>query len=121
MSLSVEQKLAINTKIARDMWPKFSVRAAGKEVVELWDSDEHGVTGRGYFNIFDPEKGDLNKAVEFYGLSIVKHNDKWVCGKELIGKLYYYGRDLSDLAINKDRNLSMQQAVTAASGVNNDI
>ena len=99
------------------MWPD-AVIYRDSDVIAV--SVNHGTDSEltFLFNIFDSDKGDLNKAVEFYGLSIVKHIDKWVCGKELIGKLYYYGRDLSDLAINKDRNLSMQQAVTAASGAN---
>ena len=110
MDLTTEQKLAINLKVARDMWPD-AVIYRDSDVIAV--SVNHGTDSEltFLFNIFDPDNTtDLNKAVEFYGLYVLPpiedYRDSWACGRDELSK---HG---------KSRNLSMQQAVTAASGAN---
>ena len=114
MNLSVEQKLAINMKVARDMWPD-------KVAAKFRRNHPEVFIGGSIFNIFDPDNTtDLNKAVEFYGIDVIcnKLYDVWCAGQSVQPQLR---ANVGYPFIEKDRTEVVQQAVTAASGVNNDI
>ena len=111
MNLTTEQKRDINTKVARDMWPD-AVIYGDSDVIAV--SINHGADNEltFLFSIFDSDNTtDLNKAVEFYGIDVVKigSSELWVSKK---------GNFQLKPFADTSRNLAMQQAVTTASGAN---
>ena len=106
MNLTTEQKLAINMKVARDMWPDWVIEPNNSGVEAYINMPVDFL-----FNVFDKtDRTDLNKAVEFYEIDVVRfiNNKSW--GSRLMRSI--------DVHFDKSRDESMRAAVTAASGAN---